>query len=1247
MDSCGWHEQRQVAMLDTAPLSSVSFDPFEEIVWIGNNNGRVASLVVQPDSLRRYTSFKAHSGPVSKLLVCDSGVVSLGTDSLRFTARSGIQKWKLSFDLGQQLLSMCFSNQYSSELIASTVSSQLRLINTARGAVVKQFEVDSEVKVIRRSRFICCGTVGGRAMLLDPRTYRTEHTLDAHTGALTDMDVNGNNLVTCGYSLRGGTLIVDPLVRVFDIRTMKSLPPIPFQNGPAILQFHPKLSSTILTGSQTGQFQICDIETPNSHIEFLQVHTDGYTSVADISSSGEMMAFGSSTGILHQWAEREAPKSNLYSRPFAVPFDPPPPSVHISEDSPLSMVGMPYYTSQLLSASWPVNMTFHVGQPLPKIPPEILANVKKSDFVGYAQNPKTFRRNQALSLLSTNYSQDEDVPRFRSEQSRYSSGGRLGGGTMGSLQRQRLRTSDSDDLVQGSESDSMSYGSHQAHSGAPHIIPKFYRKVEIKYSRFGVEDFDFGFYNETCYGGLETHIKNSYCNPMLQVLFFNPPLREAVKSHLRKNAFRACSCPKEFCLGCELAFLFQMLEDSKGMNCQASNFLRAFSTNTQASALGLFEPEDAKVTVSYSALIQSFNRFILEQLQQDLLGDVPPAPSEEPQQWLLDRDYTSATCPSMIQQIYGLCLQSTSTCQCASTVSREISPFVIDLIYPKKPSKPSNAPVAEVSPKLQGCTKRPQSLFCEILQSSLHREALTKAWCDNCGKYQSTTQSKHLKSLPNFINVNANATADEELAIWREDISVVPLRIALVLTGTGLTVVQLAKDSVEIPAEYEDVIQQATEIAIYDLHACVVEVLQANAPHLVAQIRVSKPVDELDDAAQRYQWYLFNDFLVQPLSESEVVQSRKWKVPAVLNYARIDMAEVFRPETLPTELDIDILFEEKPANRRSDLSIFSSPLRPDEVPTEPGLIVAIDAEFVALSNEETEIRSDGTRSVLRPSRLGLARVSVLRGDGECTPFIDDYIVTTEPVVDYLTEFSGIKAGDLDPTTSTHPLVPLKMAYRKLRLLVDLGCIFVGHGLKKDFRIINIMVPPEQVIDTVDIYWIKSRHRKLSLRFLAWVLLKQDIQGESHDSIEDAHTALLLYRKYQQWSGEGVFERVLESVYEEGRSYNFKVPSSVPAGLSLSYRRTPPIPDSGSRPASSGVTPVPEEEDVATQSWTKPSESRLRDGKKMSKGELREAKSSESLGVAYGEIPPNSPGNQSHALKGQRIAASNGEDAEEV
>lgn len=213
---------------------------------------------------------------------------------------------------------------------------------------------------------------------------------------------------------------------------------------------------------------------------------------------------------------------------------------------------------------------------------------------------------------------------------------------------------------------------------------------------------------------------------------------------------------------------------------------------------------------------------------------------------------------------------------------------------------------------------------------------------------------------------------------------------------------------------------------------------------------------------------------------------------------------------------------------------------------------AIDAEFVALSKAEIDIKADGTRETVRPPRLGLARVSVLRGSGpdEDLSFIDDYIASSETVVDYLTAYSGISPGDLDRAVSKHNLISLKVAYKKLWLLLNLGVVFVGHGLPKDFRTINIHVPRAQVVDTVDLFSHRLRsQRRLSLRFLAWYLLKEEIQqgGEAgHDSVEDARTALRLWRKYQEYVDAGILEMMLEEIFDRGRETNFKPPSAIKA-----------------------------------------------------------------------------------------------------
>ena len=82
----------------------------------------------------------------------------------------------------------------------------------------------------------------------------------------------------------------------------------------------------------------------------------------------------------------------------------------------------------------------------------------------------------------------------------------------------------------------------------------------------------------------------------------------------------------------------------------------------------------------------------------------------------------------------------------------------------------------------------------------------------------------------------------------------------------------------------------------------------------------------------------------------------------------------------------------------------------------------------------------------------------------------------EPVVDYLTRYSGLHPGDLDPSVSRHHITTMKAAYLQLRQLVDAGCRFVGHGLQKDFEMINVVVPPDQIIDTVAPHAHASRER---------------------------------------------------------------------------------------------------------------------------------------------------------------------------
>ena len=64
------------------------------------------------------------------------------------------------------------------------------------------------------------------------------------------------------------------------------------------------------------------------------------------------------------------------------------------------------------------------------------------------------------------------------------------------------------------------------------------------------------------------------------------------------------------------------------------------------------------------------------------------------------------------------------------------------------------------------------------------------------------------------------------------------------------------------------------------------------------------------------------------------------------------------------------------------------------------------------------------------SRSALARVSIVDAKGRV--LLDDYVLPQEPVLDYVTRFSGIVASDLDPSISSRHLINVRTAYLKVR-----------------------------------------------------------------------------------------------------------------------------------------------------------------------------------------------------------------------
>ena len=154
-------------------------------------------------------------------------------------------------------------------------------------------------------RYVCAGTNTGSVNFLDPETLTIVKSWQAHTASINDMDAQNNYLVTCGWSTRPyGPPMLDILAKVFDLRKLEQLPPIPFPGGAAFVQMHPKMSTTSVVASQSGQLQVVDLMNPNtSHLH--QANLSSYMLNLILAPSGAAWALTDQENAVHLWGSHK------------------------------------------------------------------------------------------------------------------------------------------------------------------------------------------------------------------------------------------------------------------------------------------------------------------------------------------------------------------------------------------------------------------------------------------------------------------------------------------------------------------------------------------------------------------------------------------------------------------------------------------------------------------------------------------------------------------------------------------------------------------------------------------------------------------------------------------------------------------------------------------------------------------------------------------------------------------------------
>lgn len=143
------------------------------------------------------------------------------------------------------------------------------------------------------------------------------------------MDARSDLLLTCGWAPRHYQgLALEPLVKVFDLKLQKTLPPISFHGGAANVRIHHKMSTYCSIVSQSGVVYSVDILNPDKPV----IRYTNYTSQVlgmELAPSGRAMVLYDSHCQIRLWGGPD-PKLSFTEYPNTTEFaDEPTPTQHL------------------------------------------------------------------------------------------------------------------------------------------------------------------------------------------------------------------------------------------------------------------------------------------------------------------------------------------------------------------------------------------------------------------------------------------------------------------------------------------------------------------------------------------------------------------------------------------------------------------------------------------------------------------------------------------------------------------------------------------------------------------------------------------------------------------------------------------------------------------------------------------------------------------------------------------------------
>jgi PAB-dependent poly(A)-specific ribonuclease subunit 2 len=118
------------------PFSTLAFDTTQELLWTGNNQGRVTSFYGA--QLTRYTSYRGHEaieGAVKQFLFTDKGILSVSQQSIHYSHRRGLTQWHLMSAEFTDLTCMNFTSKGTREILVAGCQETMFKVDVDKGTI--------------------------------------------------------------------------------------------------------------------------------------------------------------------------------------------------------------------------------------------------------------------------------------------------------------------------------------------------------------------------------------------------------------------------------------------------------------------------------------------------------------------------------------------------------------------------------------------------------------------------------------------------------------------------------------------------------------------------------------------------------------------------------------------------------------------------------------------------------------------------------------------------------------------------------------------------------------------------------------------------------------------------------------------------------------------------------------------------------------------------------------------------------